>query len=323
MVAFFAGEFGSYNFNFSVPSGNRGGGGSKHFLAFAPEWNVVRSMLPWILLAALAVVILIFLLLYVHSVFRFILFDSVLTGRCRIRESWRRHQDHGAWYFVWLILYELLMMAALFLLVGLPVLGLWRGGAFSHPGEHIVLLVFSIFFMIIFFLAFFLVAWTIGTVVKDFLVPIMALEDLSVVEAWRVYKPILQQAKASAAGYLGMKILLAIGLGILVGIISLFILFLLLVPTVGFGLLIVGIMATGKLGVVIGILLAIVGGTIFIGLMFFASGMLSVPLAVFFQSYALYYVGSRYQRLGELLWPAPPMEAPATGGLPPVNPAPA
>ena len=55
-----------------------------------------------------------------------------------------------------------------------------------------------------------------------------------------------------------------------------------------------------------------------LALIFAISGILSVPLAVFFQSYALYYLGSRYQRLGELLWPAPP-----ESGTPSASPMPA
>ena len=315
VVALFAGEFSSYNFNFSVPGG-RGQGGRNL------PWDF-REMLPVILLVALALVVVIFLLLYIHSVCRFILFDSVLTGRCRIREDWRRRQGHGLRFFVWLVIYECVLLMVLLILFGLPVLGMWRGGIFAHPAEHIALLILAVFFLIVFFLLFVAVAWVITTFVRDFLVPIMALEDVSVTEAWRVYKPTLLQSKSSTAGYLGFKLLLALGLGIIVTIVSIPVVLILMIPAVMFGIMVALIVATGKLGFVIGLLLAIIGGVVFFALMFSVFGTLSVPVAVFFQSYALYYIGSRYQRLGELLWPEPPAAQPATSGVPPVSPAPA
>jgi hypothetical protein len=323
VVAFFAGEFSSYSFNFSVPGGNGSGGQtSRHLLASAPQWGPLRNMLPWIALGVLLLVVLMFLLLYVHSVFRFILFDSVSSGQCRIRQNWGRRQSHGTRYFVWLILYQLLMLLVLVILIGLPLIGLWRAGIFSHAGEHIALLILSIFFLVAVFFALVLVAWTITTMVRDFLIPIMALEDVSVGQAWLIYKPTLLRDKPSAAAYLGMKIVLAIALGMIVFVISLFFFFILLIPSVILFVAVFGLMATGKAGMVIGIVLAVVAGIILLGIWFFIAGMLSVPMAVFFQSYALYYAGSRYQRLGDLLWPAPPGEMPNPSWAQPMNPAP-
>jgi hypothetical protein len=323
VVAFFAGEFSGSSFRFSVPGGGGNSGQSnRHLAALAPA-EVFREMLPWIALAALILVVLIFLFLYVHSVFRFILFDSVLSGECRIRQNWGRRKEHGTRYFVWLILYQLLMLLVLVVLIGLPVIGLWRAGIFSHAGEHIALLILSIFFLVAVFFALVLVAWIITTMVRDFLIPIMALEDVSVGQAWHIYKPTLLRDKPSAAGYLGMKIVLAIALGMIVFVISLFFFLILLIPSVILFVAVFGFMATGKAGMVIGIVLAVVAGIILLGIWFFIAGMLSVPMAVFFQWYALYYVGSRYQRLGDLLWPVTPGEMPNPSGAPPMNPAPA
>lgn len=324
VVALFAGEFSNYSFNFGAPGGNSSGGhASRTLLDSAPHWGVLRELLPWIALGALVLVVLIFLFLYAHSVFRFILFDSALSGECRIRQNWSRRKDQGTRYFVWLIVYQLLMLLALFVLIGLPLIWLWQAGIFSHAGEHVALLILSSSFLVMVFLALALVAWTIATIVRDFLIPIMALDDVSVGQAWQIYKPTLLRDKISVAGYLGMKIVLAIALGMIVFFISLFFLFILLIPSVIFFVVVFGLMATGKAGMVIGILLAVVGSIILLGIWFFIAGMLSVPMATFFQSYALYYVGSRYQRLGEILWPAAPGEMPNPSGTQPMNPAPA
>jgi hypothetical protein len=265
---------------------------------------------------AAALVVLVFLLLYVHAVFRFILFDSVLTGRCSIRQSWRRRQDQGGRYFLWLLIFDVIMMLVLFVVVGLPLLALWRTGIFSNAGEHIGLLVLVISLMVLAFFALVLVSWVVATIVKDLLIPIMALEDMGVAQAWRSYRPTLAQAKGSVAAYLGVKLLLAIVLGFMVGIVSLFALLILLIPSVVFFLLAFGIMSTGTAGMIIGVLLMVLGSIALFALWFGITGGLSVPVAVFFQSYALYYLGSRYQRLGDLLWPAPPASGPLASPAP-------
>jgi len=312
VVAFFAGEFASYSFHASFPAG--GGGGehtNKSLVALDNPYpdlgEVFRHLLPWIIAGAVALVVLIFLLFYVHAVFRFILFDSVLTGRCSIRQSWRQRQNQGGRYFLWLLIFDVIMMLLLFVVVGLPLLALWRAGIFRNAGEHIGLLVLVISLMVLAFFALVLLSWVVATIVKDLLVPIMALEDVGVAQAWRSYQPTLAQAKGSVAAYLGMKILLAIVLGFVVGIISLFALLILLIPSVAYFLLAFGIMSTGTVGQVIGVLLMLLGGIVLFVLWFGFTGGLSVPVAVFFQSYALYYLGSRYQRLGALLWPDQPL----------------
>lgn len=325
IIAFFAGEFSRSGFNVpnfnGLSGGGNGGQSSRHVFAPSPI-ETIREFWPLILLGALLLVVLIFVFMYLHSVFRFILFESVLRGQYRIRQSWRLHRTHGLRYFVWLIVYQLLMLLVFFVLLGLPLLGLWQAGIFTHAGEHIALLVFSVFLLVMVFLAVALIAWVITTIVRDFLVPVMALEDVSVGEAWHIYKTTLLQNKASVLAYLGMKIVLAIAVSIIVGIASLFFFLILLIPFGALFLAAVAFIATGKAGMVAGIFLALIAGLLLFVVLFCLYGILAVPAAVFFQSYALYYVGARYQRLGELLWPTPPASAPESGALP-VSPAPA
>jgi len=128
---------------------------------------------------------------------------------------------------------------------------------------------------------------------------------LGIAQAWHTYRPTLAQNKGSVAAYLGMKLLLALLVAFVVGIISLLVLMILLIPSVVYFLLAFGIMSTGKMGMIIGVLLMVLGGITLFVLWFCFVGGMSVPVAVFFQSYALYYFGSRYRRLAELLWPAP------------------
>ena len=55
---------------------------------------------------------------------------------------------------------------------------------------------------------------------KDFVVPQMALEDVSAIEGWRRLWPRIKGEMGGYAAYIGMKIVMAIGAAIILGIVS-------------------------------------------------------------------------------------------------------
>ncbi len=311
LTSLLAGEMGSGgNFgnsgNWNIPTEHTNKG--KDFvLMTAPPWGDWRTYIPVIVALVLFATVLIVMFMYIASVFRFILFDSVLRERMRIREGWRRWQECGGRFFLWQIGFAALMLALLGLLVGLPLLAAWRNGLFSHADQHVGTLILG--GLLLFFLV--LIVALSGTLVavltKDFVVPLMALEDLTATEAWRRLLPMLKSEKGPYAGYIGMKIVAAIASGIIFGIPSLIAAVVVLIP-----LVIVGI-AVGAAAVALGIawnpltivLAVLVGAALLFGL-FFVMAMVSVPSVVFFQFYTLHFFGARYARLGAILSPAPP-----------------
>ena len=66
-------------------------------------------------------VILGLIVIYISCVFRFILLDAVLWNRCNLGEGWRRWQQQGSSFFLWVIGFGLAMLAGLALLVGGPI----------------------------------------------------------------------------------------------------------------------------------------------------------------------------------------------------------
>jgi len=152
---------------------------------------------------------------------------------------------------------------------------------------------------------------------KDFVVPQMALEDIGVMEAWRRLWEMIRTEKGSYAGYIGMKILLAIAAGIVVGIATFFILLVMVIPVVG---AVIAAKVAGVGWTVGTITLAIVGGSVLFVLLMFLISLISVPAIVFFPAYSMYYFAGRYQRLASAVWPAPvtPPGSPQPAmGLPP------
>ena len=113
-----AGELGSSGFNrsnFKLPQHS---GVPWHPNLGGFDFAILAALIAVALLAALAIGI---ILMYVSSVMRFVLFDSIVLRECHIRWNWSRRLGAGWRYFVWKLLYSLLAMAGVAVVVGIPV----------------------------------------------------------------------------------------------------------------------------------------------------------------------------------------------------------
>jgi membrane-anchored glycerophosphoryl diester phosphodiesterase (GDPDase) len=156
---------------------------------------------------------------------------------------------------------------------------------------------------------------------KDFVVPQMALENLSAFEGWRRLWVMLQSEKGLYAGYGGMKLVLAIGAAVAVGILAIIMVILLLIPFGGIGAIaVIAGKAAGFTWNVFTITAAIVAGSIFLLLVFYAVSLISVPVIVFFPAYSIYFFAARYPNLARVMYPAPPPPPPLMP--PPIPPVP-
>ncbi len=309
-----------------------GGGCGNHFNSFQntkPAQHLIgpgfseanaAALAGLIVVLVVSAVVLWFVFMYVSSVMRFVLFDSVLKKDCHVRAGWRARQGEGWKLFVFKLLYSLVTLLVMGVIVGVPLLigaisGWWRA-----PKEHIggwILLGLPAGLL---FLGFVLLSAVVYVLTKDFVVPQMALEDIGVMEAWRRLWDMMRTEKGSYAGYIGMKILLAIAAGIVVGIATFFIVLVMVIPVVG---AVIAAKVAGVGWTVGTITLAIVGGSVLFVLLMFLISLISVPAIVFFPAYSIYYFAGRYQRLATVLWPAPvaPVNPPGSPqpamGLPP------
>lgn len=326
LVGFLAGEMTSGGCsapNFQIPTRS---GGSQHFLSLGLP--TVNPMLYAGLIAVLIVagLVLFILFLYLSSVMRFVLFDSVVAKRCEIAQGWNRRQRPGMRYFVWQLLFSFATMAALAILIGVPAAFALALGWFTHAKDHVIALVLggiALFFVV---LAWFLFSLVVQVLTKDFVVPQMALEDLGPIQAWRRLLPMIKSEKGSYAAYLGMKLVMNIGAAMVLAIVSLIAILALLIPAGGIGLVAVLIGKTaGLTWTVYTISLVVVVGCILIAVILYVISLISVPATVFFPAYSIYFFASRYPRLAGLLYPPavaptlPPVEAPPF--LPPPEPA--
>ena len=169
---------------------------------------------------AVAGLVLLMFFIYVNSVMRFVLFDSVVAKECRIWQSWSRRQGPGWRFFVWQILLMLVSIVCLTILVGIPAGFAFLVGWLKNPKEHMIPLILGGMALFFVFLLFVVVQLVVHVMTKDFVVPQMALEEIGAIEGWRRLWPQIKQEKGGYAGYIGMKIVMAIGAAIILGIVS-------------------------------------------------------------------------------------------------------
>jgi MFS family permease len=250
-------------------------------------------------------------MLYVSSVMRFVLFDSVLAKECHIRQGWIRRQGPGLKLFLWQVVYALAVLAGAAVLVGIPAAAAFSAGWFHAPHEHVLGLALggiALFFLMILFIV---AAAIVHLFTKDFVVPQMALEGIGAVEGWRRLWPVVQAEKGGFAVYVLMKAVLAIGAGIIIAIVSLILGVLVAIPTVG--LAIIAVLTGKSAGLTwnaLTITLAAVVGCVLLAAFLYLLALVAVPAIVFFPAYAMYFFAARYRALGVAVYPAAPAQLP-------------
>jgi hypothetical protein len=316
---------GNFNFNFPFPQNKK----SDQFLGASGQWpwpghlgHDHAQVVAGFAIAFLLVMIVVVVFTYIASVMRFILFDSIIAKECHIRAGWERRKEEGWRLFVWQIWLMLLAFAALFILIFIPLGLVWAFGWLKQPRDHVIELVLGGVLLLLVFFSLMLTLAVVHVMTKDFVVPQMAMEGIGPTEGWRRLWARMKAEPGGYAGYIGMKILLAIAAGIAFGILALIVIVLLLIPIGGAGIAaVLAAKASGFAWNVYTIALAVVGGLILLASLMFLIAFLTVPLIVFFPAYAIYFFASRYAPLAAMVWPQLP-QAPVTPVMPPFEPPP-
>jgi hypothetical protein len=312
-VGLLAGEMGTaggcnLQFPFNLPSQE-----PRRFQLPLPATD--RDLLFVVALGFLVVLVVIaaVLLLYVSSRMRFVLFDSIVAGECQISRFWNARGEPAWRYFVWQILFLLCSIAAFSVVVGIPLAVAAVSGVFRDPRGHLVVLIVG--GILVGLTVFLLVLSTavIHVLTKDFVVPQMAFEDISAVEGWRRVWPIIKSQSGSFAGYIGLKIVLAIGTAILITIAIFIVLFALLIPIGVIGaLLYLWSRSVALAWNPLTVTLAVLAGVVILIVFLILCALISVPAIVFFPSYSIHYFADRYAPLRNALFPAAPPDATIT-----------
>ncbi|HTR27201.1 MAG TPA: hypothetical protein VMI10_24730 [Terriglobales bacterium] len=258
--------------------------------------------------------------LYVSSVFRFILFDSVLQRQCSIREGWRRWRRAGRRYFLWQIVLFIAQGLFLGVLLAVPLAIAAALGWFHNADQHVARTVIGVVALILLVLCWLLAAIVVQMLGKDFLVPVMALDDVDFADGWSILLSLLRPEPGAFAIYLLLKFVLGIAAAILFGIIALIPVLIVVVPSV---LVVVAAHSAGVGWNVATISLAVICGSVLFAFLIYLISFVCVPAIVFFPAYAIHFFAGRYPKLDAILHPAPPAPVPASEAPPlPESPPP-
>ena len=322
LVGLFAGELSSGGgCNFNVPQTHT----PRHQDILAIPNFDPALLVPLIVVAVIAVPVLWLLFLYISSRMRFVLFDSVIEQNCSVRRMWNARRGPALQYFVWQIVFSLISLAGFAVILGVPALFAFLLGWFSAPKEHLVGLILAGLGVFIIVFAWALLTVGVHVFTKDFVVPQMALENVSAFEGWGRLIPMMESEKGRYAGYAGMKLVLAIGAAFAIGIAALILIVLLLIPVGGLGVIsVLAGQAAGLTWNVFTITAAIVSGIVLLLVLFYGISLVSVPVIVFFPAYAIHFFATRYPLLANLIHPPPAPSAapPAPPPAPPIMPNP-
>jgi hypothetical protein len=312
-VAFFA-ELGG-GFNASLPG--RGGGGGVHDLPPALLAFIVASAV----IIGVVVTIIGLIMFYVGSRLQLVLVELVATRQTLVSPVWRRVSP-STWRWIGL---KILYFLAVLLLVGvlaLPVIlyfvshhALPRFDSLHLAG--IILCVAAAFVVV-------LIIGVTYSLLRDFVAPFIALEDLSIPESLRRLQYLLSVEPGAFALFIVLRFILVIVFGIAAEMCIALVALISLIP---FGIVGGGLWAalhnSGTGGKVALIGAAVVGGLIFLAWLALLGISALGSVYTFSQAYSLYFLGGRYPMLGDLLDRSTPPPAFAYGaGFPPPYPPP-
>ena len=292
------------SFNGNFPSGAGNSHSTHSFLAWPGSATDLGVLV--ILPAAMLALALMLWLWYLLVRLRFAYFHCLAYQIKEITPGWRLYAQPAMRMFQ-LQLVALLIFLAAVALVALPFFFAYRGSftSVAQLGAGSILLMIAVLLPFIVVVVFFSVAFEI--IVYDFMLPHMALEGMTVGEAWRAARQRYRAEKGNFWLYGLLRIVLAIVAGIASALIF-------IVPVMVIGLLFFGLFAVVQSGlanatgfaafsgVVIEVLLVSVG----IALAVLFAICVGGPIATWKRYYALLFYGSRFPELSNLLWPPPP-----------------
>ena len=263
--------------------------------------------------AIVAVVLLIFQYLFCR--FRFILFDTVVLGQAEIKRGWRKYESQANRYFGFWIVYRLVVWAVMLIIIGIPLWQAYKNGLFSHDNSIQVLLATFVPLALKLILASIVFA-IVSTLVKDFVLPVLALDDFTLGDAWSSVWRVVVAEPAAWIIYMVLKLVCSVGSAIIIPIV-----FLILMIPIGIVVAIpaaifigVGVMVIHAGSSFVGALLCVIGALLVVAAFFCLLLVVTAPVSVFFAAYAFYFFGGRYPKLAALLWPQPipPLQPPLT-----------
>lgn len=290
-------------------------------LALLPHTSF--SAILWV--AAAAFSLLAFVLFYLGSRPQFVLFDLVLTLQPRIVPLWRLRQPSLIWRWIAIKLAITLPLALILLLPLGPVLRRLfqllpqslpsRPGADIQPPSFDPNLLVAIASSYAILAAVLALLFFVSSLLSDFVLPLLALENATAATALRRAVTILRSHPAAILGFLAFQILLT-----LVGLIAQYIAGIVLSLVAAIPLLLLALLGYFILHAIAPPAVLVVGGVLLYAVFFLITMYLQLgsfgALMIFLRAYSLFFVAGHYPPLTYWIYPAAP-PPPLSGNTPP------
>jgi hypothetical protein len=279
----------------------------------------------------LAVMLLVGLLLWVLATYlfcrlRFTLFDLIVYRQGRVREAWAKYGRQTWRYFGVVLLASLVFLVLLAATAGPFFVHMLKepariGARGPNPNPWRLLAPMLPFIGVSLVVG---LAWMlVDAILQDFVLPPIAVEDASIEGAFSRFLGLLREDFGSVVVYLLLRFVVALGISW-----ALMMVVFMVLAVGGMGGLAVGYglyraMWHGGLGLQ-AVFVAIVAAMALVLIAVYLVAMVAVygTTAVFKQSYAAYFFGSRYTGLGDLLEPPPDEDMVGVRVQPPLPPLP-
>jgi hypothetical protein len=272
----------------------------------APVWFAA------IVAAALLALIIAMFVLYLVTRLRFAFFHCLIRNTKEIGPGWWLYREQAARFFWMNVAVGFCYILAVVLVLIPFARGFWRliresqqGGPFDFP-----LLLSLVLPLIPIIILMVLAGIAIDVILRDWMLPHYALEDAAAGEAWSGVWARITAEKKQFVAYALLRLVLPT-----IAMIGVFIV--LLIP----GLILGGSLAAVEFGLhsafadasggaaVTGVLVEAFFGVLAFGFMVLAGICVGGPVSTAIREYALLFYGSRYQPLGDALYPPSPRPA--------------
>jgi hypothetical protein len=290
--------------------------------------DVAHGIVAFLIGLCVIVTIVYLLLFYVFSRLRFAFFDIVLNNGQFVAPAWRKY---GSASLKW-TLFKLLLGSVFTAIIALPVVHIAKGfiGTFQSlnlaPGQpptpeftQAIFSIYAAFFLIYIFIGLFM--WA-NSVLGDFVVPSLALEDTTLAEAFRRFGVFIRNEPGQFALYAVLKLALALAAFLAAGIAFYILMLVVVLAAVIVGGIIGLILYAVHVPTVVLTVLAIIAGVgLYLFVIVYGVFLAYGTVVTFLESYLLYFLGGRYPLLGDLLTASTPPPPPTRSPLYP-NPYP-
>ncbi len=295
-------------------AGHGGLGATPHF----PPFHVTPQWIAMAVAAGLLAMILSVFIFYLITRLRFAFFHSLTRSVKEIAPGWRLYRDQASRFF-WLNIVVGICFMLLLVLVALPfAAGFWRLFQANQQGGHfdVGLFLALILPLIPVILLLVVAAFLSDLILRDWMLPHIALDNATAGEAWRQVRERIKAEKRQFLVYAILRVILptiaAIGTFIVLAI-----------P----GLLLAGTIAAMEWGIhsaftgstgsswLVGVVLEVFFGVVAFAFALLASICIGGPLSTGVREFALVFYGGRYKALGDILYPTQAAAGGASGAV--------